>query len=171
MNLLLSEGVEQGRIFSDAFTGTKMDRPEFKKLCGILQPGDSLIVAKLDRFARSLVEGTTIIEELIKRGVRIHILNMGVLDNTPTSVLTRNIFLAFAAFERDLIIERTQAGKEIARLQPGYREGRPKSISQHRINHALSMLATHSMPEVSKLMKISESTLYRELRRRRDRND
>jgi DNA invertase Pin-like site-specific DNA recombinase len=112
-------------IYKDAYTGTKASRPEFEKLLGELKSGDTLLVSKLDRFARSLTDGVNLVSELIERGVKVHILNIGIMDNTPSSKLIRNIFFSFAEFERDMIIERTMAGKEIAKQNPDYREGRP----------------------------------------------
>ena len=62
--------------------------------------------------------------QLLDRGVKVDILNMGRLDNTPASKLVRQIFFAFAEFERDMIVERTQEGKAIAKTKEGYKEGR-----------------------------------------------
>lgn len=112
-------------IFKDSFTGTKKHRPQLDKLMKQLKPGDTLIVTKLDRIARSTIHGAQLVEELLERGVRLNILNMGVMDNTPSSKLIRNVFFAFAEFERDMIVERTSEGKEIAKQKEGYREGRP----------------------------------------------
>ncbi|BFH61134.1 recombinase family protein [Paenibacillus azoreducens] len=167
VNQLLSEGVDQSFIFVDNFTGSKMDRPQFTKLLQILKAGDTLVVTKLDRFARSTVEGEKIVKNLIERGVRIHILNMGILDNTPTSILIRTIFFAFAEFERNMIIERTAEGKAIAKQKTGFREGRPPKFTKVQLDYAISLLQTHSMNEVVSITRISESTLKRELRRRR----
>ena len=102
-------------IYSDSFTGTKSDRPEFSKLLQKLESGDTLIVTKLDRFARSMSQGSELVNELLNRGIKVNILNIGVMDNTPASKLIRNIFFSFAEFERDMIIERTQEGKAITR--------------------------------------------------------
>lgn len=110
--LLKDAGAKQ--IFYDSFTGTKVQRPEFDKLTSNLSSGDTLIVTKLDRFARSASQGSQMIESLINRGVTVHILNLGVMDNTPTGKLIRNVMLSFAEFERDMIVERTQEGKAIA---------------------------------------------------------
>lgn len=114
------------KIFTDSFTGTKIDRPEFDKLLAALKEGDTLVVTKLDRIARSAIKGSELIQELLDKGVTVHVLNMGIMDNTPTGKLIRNVMFAFAEFERDMIIERTREGKEIARQSPDYREGRPK---------------------------------------------
>ena len=122
--LLTEAGAE--RVFYDAFTGTKLQRPEFDKLRMLLSPGDTLIVTKLDRFARSASQGSQMIEGLISQGVTVHILNLGVMDNTPTGKLIRNIMLSFAEFERDMIVERTQEGKAIAREKGIRVDGRPE---------------------------------------------
>ena len=113
-------------VFSDAFTGTKKDRPELDKLLKQIGEGDTLIVTKLDRVARSIKCGAELIEELMDRGVTLNILNLGRLDNTPSGKLMRNVFLAFAEFERDMIVERTTEGKKVAKLDPEWREGRPQ---------------------------------------------
>ena len=106
----------------------KSDRPEFDALLSKLQDGDTLVVTKLDRFARSMMQGSELVSTLISKGVKVYILNIGMMDNTPASKLVRNIFFAFAEFERDMIVERTQEGKEVAKKKPGYREGRPKKV-------------------------------------------
>ena len=103
-------------IYVDAFTGTKTDRPEFDKLMDKIQKGDTLIVTKLDRFARSMTQGSELVSDLVEKGIKVYILNIGVMDNTPSSKLIRNVFFAFAEFERDMIVERTMEGKAIAKV-------------------------------------------------------
>lgn len=120
---LKTAGCEQ--VCHDVYTGTKMDRPEFTKLVGKLQIGDRLVVTKLDRFARTAAGGIETIRKLLDRGVAVHILNMGLIDNTPTGRLMVTMLLGFAEFERDMIIERTSAGKAVARANnPEWRDGR-----------------------------------------------
>lgn len=113
-------------IVLEVYTGTKMDRPKFTKLLDELEEGDTLVVCKLDRFARTAREGLEIVEELMKRGVKVHILNMGLIEDTPMGNLILTVMLAFAQFERDTIVERTQAGKAIAKEKDDYTEGRPR---------------------------------------------
>ncbi len=156
-------------IFMDSFTGTKLDRPKLNELLdpgtkskpGKLQSGDTLIVTKLDRIARSVTQGNVLINELIDRGIRVNILNIGVMDNTPSSKLIRNIFFSFAEFERDMIVERTQEGKAIAKLDPDFREGRPKIYGSKQIEHALGLLESKTYKQVEDLTGISKSTLIR----------
>lgn len=114
------------KIFYDSFTGKRIDRPEFDKLKSVLVPGDKLIVTKLDRLARSAAQGSQLIESLIDKGISVHVLNIGMMDNTPTGKLIRNIMLSFAEFERDMIVERTQEGKSIAREKGIRVDGRPR---------------------------------------------
>ncbi len=157
--LLKENGAEE--IYSDAFTGTKAHRPELDKLLDKLQQGDKLVITKLDRIARSAAQGTELIQTLLDNGITVHVLNMGLMDNTPTGKLIRNIMLAFAEFERDMIIERTQEGKAIAKKQPDFREGRPRLYSKKQIQHALELLQNHSYKQVTELTGISKSTLIR----------
>jgi DNA invertase Pin-like site-specific DNA recombinase len=157
--LLKENGAEE--IYSDAFTGTKAHRPELDKLLAVLQTGDKLVVTKLDRIARSASQGIELVQTLLDKGITVHVLNMGLLDNTPTGKLIRNIMLAFAEFERDMIIERTQEGKAIARRQPDFREGRPRLYNRKQIQHALDLLQDHSYRQVTELTGISKSTLIR----------
>ncbi len=113
------------KVYYEHFTGTKMDRPEFTKLMGELKAGDTLKVTKLDRFARTATDGANKIKELMARGVTVHILNMGLIENTPTGRLMMQILLAFAEFERDNIMERLNEGKAIVKANnPEWREGR-----------------------------------------------
>ena len=112
------------KIFYDAFTGTKIDRPELSKLLKIIKNGDILIVSKLDRLGRSLSKTSELITELLDRGVTINILNLGVLNNSSMNTLLRNVLLAFAQFERDMIVERTSEGKAIKREKGELVEGR-----------------------------------------------
>ena len=120
--LLLENGVSKENIYQDAYTGTKADRPQFNKLLNELKEGDTLVVTKLDRFARSMIEGSKIVNDLIEKGVKVNVLNIGLMDNTPASKLIRNIFFSFAEFERDMIVERTLEGKQIKMENHSYNE-------------------------------------------------
>lgn len=154
-------------IYSEKYTGTKKDRPEFTKLLSVLESGDTLIVTKIDRFARSTVDAITTVKELYERDVKIYVLNMGVIENTVTGRLILTIFSAFAEFERDLIVERTQEGKAIARQKDGFTEGRPRSYTKKQLDHAIALLDANSYNEVAAMTGISKSTLIREVNRRK----
>lgn len=158
-NQLLQEGCDF--IIEEQFTGSRMDRPKFKRLCDQLNAGDTLVVCKLDRFARTVVEGALTCRELMQRGIRIHILNMGIIEDTPVGRLTLTTFLAFAEFERDIIRERTMAGKEVARQRPGYREGRPEIYTEEVRRRTVLIASELSIRMTAKVTGISRSTVQR----------
>lgn len=148
-------------IYEDVCTGTKLDRPEFDKMLEKLKAGDTLVVMKLDRFARTASQGAELIQSLLAKGVKVHVLNMGLIDNSPTGKLMVTMMLAFAEFERDLIADRMQSGREVARQNPDYKEGRPRKFTDAQLSHAMELLKTHTVNEVVNMTGISKSTLMR----------
>lgn len=112
-------------IIEETYSGAK-ERPKFLKLLENCTTSDMVVVTKLDRFCRSTKEGLGYIDYLKNKGVKIHILNMGLIEDTPIGNLMVTMLLAFAEFERAIIKERTDAGKAIARQKPGYKDGRRK---------------------------------------------
>ena len=146
----------------EEFSGATTKRPCLDDLIARLKAGDSIIVTKLDRFARSTAEGISLINSLLARGVHVLILNIGLIDNSPIGKLITTILLAIAEFERDMIIERTQAGKEIARSKHGFRDGRPP-IDQKKKDFAVELILYQhkTYREVAELTGLSKSTLIR----------
>lgn len=155
------EKYPNAKILEEQFTGTKLDRPILNELLNTLKENDTLIVTKLDRIARNTVEGIQIIEGLFKKGVSIHVLNVGLLENTTMGKFFLTTLLAVAEMERNVIIERTQSGKELAKQDPNFKEGRPKVYKSKQINHALELLKTHTYRQVTEMTGISKSTLVR----------
>ena len=153
-------------IYYDAFTGTKTDRPELNKLKNLLVEGDMLIVTKLDRLGRSLAKTTELITELLEKGVKIHILNLGVLSNDSVNTLLRNVLLAFAQFERDMIVERTSEGKAILKENdPTWRDGRKKKDHPDFQNFLKKQKDGEiSVSECCKQLGISRATWYNKVR-------
>lgn len=154
-------------VYEEAFTGTKKDRPELSRLLDVLQSGDTLVVTKLDRIARSASQGAELVKGLLGRGVTVRILNMGVLDDSPAGKLITTVMFAFAEFERDLIIERTKEGKDVARIDPNYKEGRPRKFTAFQLKSALALLNGNSYKKVEAMTGISVATLAREKRRQK----
>ena len=149
-------------IVKEAFSGKTMQRPCFTELLGKLQEGDTLVVCKLDRFARTAIEGVQTVRELFDRGVRVHVLNMGLIENTLTGNLILTVLLAFAEFERSQIIERTQTGKAVAKQDPNFKDGRPKKYTPQQISLALELLEQgKTYRQITELTGISKSTLVR----------
>lgn len=157
---LVSYGCQE--IITESFTGKTMDRPKFQELLNRLQANDTLVVCKLDRFARTAIEGVQTVKELFERGIKVHILNMGLIENTLTGNLILTVMLAFAEYERGMIVERTQMGKAAARQNPNFRDGRPKKYSSAQIALALDLLKSgKTYREVENMTGISKSTLVR----------
>lgn len=160
---LTAAGAE--KVYSDAFSGKTMNRPEFNKLMEALQAGDTLICTKLDRFARTVTEGVQMMQELMNKGITVDILNMGKADNTPMGKMMITMLLAFAEYERDMIIERTQGGRKIA-MENGVVMGRPAKYSPEKMQLAMELLeGGKSYTQVEKMTGISKSTLIRQKRK------
>ena len=150
------------KIFQESFTGTKTNRPVLDKLLKQLNDGDTVVVTKLDRIARNAKSGLELIDQILDKGCSIRILNMGMFDTTPTGKLMRTVMLAFAEFERDMIVQRTQEGKSIAKQNKDFKEGRPKKYSPDQMKHAYELLQqgnTYSV--IERMTGISKSTLIR----------
>ncbi|HFK1462897.1 recombinase family protein [Bacillus cereus] len=171
LQTLKAEGCDV--IYSEKFTGTTTDRPELSKVIAVLSEGDTLTVTKLDRLARNTKEGIEIIEALFKRGIRVHVLNVGLLEDTTMGRFFLQTLLAVAEMERNLILERTQEGKIVARQNPNYKEGRPKSHSDKKLVEAMRMKEKmgYSFRQLSDATGISMSTLQRFARKQRDQQE
>lgn len=166
---LINNGVAEENIITDTYTGTKTDRPNFTKLLEQMKAGDTLVVTKLDRIARSVSAGSELIKDLISEGITVNVLNIGVLSNTSMNQLLVNILLAFAQFERDLIIERTQAGKEIAKQNPNFRDGRPTEHTDMILETWLKAKEDNnwSYAQLEKESRISKSSFMRYNRKKK----
>ena len=164
---LLAAGCAEEDIVLEAYTGTKMERPLFTELLNQLEAGDTLVVTKLDRFARTASDGVKVIKDLMARGVAVHVLNMGLVEDTPTGRLILNILLAFAEFERDNIVERLADGKEAEKAKnPDYKEGRkaleiPAEFDRYR---KMTVDGEVSVVEACRELGISRSTWYKWMR-------
>ena len=161
---LLEAGCAEEDIVLEAYTGATMDRPGFTALVESLEEGDTLVVTKLDRFARTASDGVKVIKELMGRGVAVHVLNMGLVEDTPTGRLILNILLAFAEFEKDNIVERLADGKEAEKAKnPDYKEGR-KALDIHPKfdwYREKTVEGTVTVVEACAEMGISRSTWYK----------
>lgn len=153
-------------IYHDSFTGTKMDRPEFSKLLALLGDGDTLVVTKLDRFARTASDGAKTVQALVERGVEVNVLNMGRADNGPMGKLMVAIMFAFAEFERDMIVERTSTGKAVARANdPDWREGRKvKEVPDFQKFLEKQKDGQMTVTDCCRVLGISRTTWYNRVR-------
>ena len=160
---LSDEGVSSKNLFKEKYTGTTSDRVQFKKLLETVREKDTIIVTKLDRFARNTREALEVIEPLLERNINIRVLNLGIIENTPMGRMILRTLLSVAEMERDMIIERTQEGKAYAkRNNPNYREGRPRAVITPQKQHAYELLKQgNSYKRVVELTGFSQSTLQR----------
>lgn len=153
------------KVVKEQFTGTTTDRPKLQDLISKLEANDILVVTKLDRFARNTEEGIHLIKQLFAKGVSVHVLNVGLLENTTMGQFFITTLLAVAEMERNMIVERTQSGKAIAKTKEGFKEGRPRRMNEKQIKEVLSMLSVNggdkSYSEVAELFDISKRTLIR----------
>lgn len=155
------------KIFKDKYTGTTANRPEFDKLMTTIKNGDTLIVTKLDRLARNTQDALNIVKKMNAEGVILRVLNIGTIDNSPSGRLIFTVFSAFAEFERDLIVSRTQEGKAWAKANnPNFHEGMPRKYNQEQIDFAWKLHTQDHMSysEISKKLGISKATIYRRFR-------
>ena len=155
------------KIFKDKYTGTTADRPEFDKLMAKIKNGDTLIVTKLDRLARNTQDALNIVKKMNAEGVILRVLNIGTIDNSPSGRLIFTVFSAFAEFERDLIVSRTQEGKAWAKANnPNFHDGMPREYDQEQINFAWKLHTQDHMSysEISKKLGMSKATIYRRFR-------
>lgn len=161
---LLDAGVEENRIYEDLASGRKDDRPGLNACLKALQPGNTLVVWKLDRLGRDLKHLVTIIDELRKCNVGLKVLaGAGAQIDTTTANgrLFFGIFAALAEFERELIAERTRAGLVAARAR-GRKGGRPRKMDRPTLMMAMSALSDPkaNASDVAKRLGITTTTLY-----------
>lgn len=156
---LREEGCQE--IISEEYTGKTVNRPKFEALVNTLCPGDRLVVTKLDRLARTVTEGSQIIKDLLDRDIRVHVLNIGLLENTTIGHFIINTLLAVAELERSMIIERTAAGKAVAKTRDGYHEGRPATSMAKK--ELVWRLRRENMPirEIVEITGLGKRTIYR----------
>lgn len=155
-------GISKQCIFAEKFTGTTTQRPQFARLTQLVKKGDVITVTKLDRLARNTREALNVIDPLMNQGIKINVLNIGILENSTVGKLVKTILLAVAEMERDMIVDRTQEGKRYARLHyDDYHEGRPKRAITPHYQAAYEYLKQHSYRDTAKAFDISKSTLQR----------
>lgn len=148
-------------IFEDRISGKTSDRPGLKKALRCLQPGDTLIVWKLDRLGRSMRHLVMLTEELRERGVNFRSLTDSIDTSTPMGRFFFHVMGALAEMERELIVERTRAGLAAAR-DKGRIGGRRRKMTAETVERARRMLAQGAtLLQVSLVLDVSVKTLYR----------
>lgn len=149
------------KVFEDKLSGTRVDRPGLTKALEMLREDDTLVVWKLDRLGRSVKQLVNLVGELRKRGVQFKSLTDAIDTGTPSGRFFFHVMASLAEMERELTIERTRAGLEIAR-QLGRKGGRKPKMTDSKIESAKKLLANGVPPrDVAKNLGVSIPTLYR----------
>ena len=160
---LTALGVSPARIYVDhGLTGTNRDRPGLREAMAACREGDTLVVTKLDRLARSLPDARVIAEELTARQVRLS-LGASVYDpNDPVGRLLFNVLAMVAEFESDLVRLRTREGMKVAKAKGRLRGKQPK-LNPRQEAHLVGLFQAgeHSIAELADLFGVSRSTVYR----------
>jgi DNA invertase Pin-like site-specific DNA recombinase len=170
---LLKLGVAPDRIYTDrGFTGTNRARPGLDQALAAVRGGDTLVVPKLDRLARSVPDARAIGDDLAGRGVKLQ-LGASVYDPTdPMGKLFFNILATFAEFEADLIKMRTREGMAVARARGKLRGKKPKlSDRQQKELRRMYDSGDYSISDLAELFSVSRPTVYRTLHRQAGRAD
>lgn len=149
------------KIFDDKVSGTRIDRPGLAKAIEILREDDTLVVWKLDRLGRSVKQLVNLVGELHKRGIQFKSLTDAIDTGTPSGRFFFHVMASLAEMERELIVERTRAGLEMAK-QLGRKGGRKPKMTSSKIESAKKLLSSGVPPkDVAKNLGVSIPTLYR----------
>jgi len=153
------------KIFSDHISGAKSKRPGLDKAIEFARSGDTIVVWRLDRLGRNMADLITLVNELNNRGVSFHSLeeNITMDKSSSTGQLLFHLFAAFAEFERNLILERSSAGRIAARARGRY-GGRPEKLNKRDLT-LLKTLYDNGTPikTIAEQWKVSRTTIYRYL--------
>jgi len=161
---LIAAGVQEERLYQDTVSGKKESRPGLQACLKALQPGNTLVVWKLDRLGRDLKHLITIVDELRQRNVGFKVLTghgAQIDTTTPNGRLVFGLFAALAEYERELIIERTHAGLKAARAR-GRMGGRPRKMDVQTLKMAMAAMSDPKSVafDVAKRLNITTATLY-----------
>ncbi|EIO0093491.1 recombinase family protein [Staphylococcus pseudintermedius] len=161
------------KIFSDHISGSKSKRPGLDKAIEFARSGDTIVVWRLDRLGRNMEDLITLVNELNERGVSFHSLeeNITMDKSSSTGQLLFHLFAAFAEFERNLILERSSAGRIAARARGRY-GGRPEKLNQKDLN-LLKTLYDNGTPikTITEQWQVSRTTIYRYLNKLEEKED
>ncbi|EPF0701649.1 recombinase family protein [Staphylococcus aureus] len=161
------------KIFSDHISGSKSKRPGLDKAIEFARSGDTIVVWRLDRLGRNMEDLITLVNELNERGVSFHSLeeNITMDKSSSTGQLLFHLFAAFAEFERNLILERSSAGRIAAHARGRY-GGRPEKLNQKDLN-LLKTLYDNGTPikTIAEQWQVSRTTIYRYLNKLEEKED
>jgi len=152
------------KIFKEKLSGGKTDRPELHKAIDYLREGDSLVVTKLDRLARSLSDLHNLVAEIEAKGASLNILNQAIDTSNSSGKLMFSMLGAFAEFERDLINERVKEGLDRAKAK-GVKFGKPRQISNDKRKRIVELMEDENSDltkqEIADMIGCSRNQIYK----------
>ncbi|WP_028582107.1 recombinase family protein [Desulfogranum japonicum] len=152
------------KVFSEKTSGVSSERPQLKKAFEYLRPGDTLVVWKLSRLARSLTQVINTVKTLEEKKISLMVITQKIDTTTPEGRLFFHMNAAFDQFQREIIVENTKAGLEAAKKR-GRVGGRPKAMTDEKIRMAETMLKDAenypSITDIIKALGIGRTTFYR----------
>jgi len=149
------------KIYNDKLSGSRAERPGLTKALEMLREGDTLVVWKLDRLGRSVKNLVDLVGELHQQGIQFKSLTDAIDTGTPSGRFFFHVMASLAEMERELTVERTRAGLEVAR-QLGRKGGRRRQMTESKIESAKKLLANGVPPrDVATNLGVSVPTLYR----------
>jgi len=149
------------KVFEDKVSGARAERPGLAKTLEMLRAGDILVVWKLDRLGRSVKQLVDLVGDLRKQGIQFKSLTDAIDTATPSGRFFFHVMASLAEMERELTVERTRAGLEVAR-QLGRKGGRKPKMTDSKVESAKKLLASGVPPkDVAKNLGVSVPTLYR----------
>ena len=149
------------KVFDDKISGSRAERPGLTKALELLREGDTLVVWKLDRLGRSVKQLVDLVGDLYKQGAQFRSLTDAIDTGTPSGRFFFHVMASLAEMERELIVERTRAGLEVAK-QLGRKGGRKPKMTGSKIESAKKLLDSGVPPkDVAKNLGVSVPTLYR----------
>lgn len=157
-------GVLRKNIYSEKFTGTKEQRPQWQLLSSKLKAGDEVVFTKVDRIGRSVKVAVDIVDSLLNRGVKVYVIQLhGHINKTDMiGKMMFNFLTVMAEFEHDMIVDRLRRGKEYAKKHnPHFHEGRPRRCITERYKRIYDYSLEHSIRETALATGVSESTVKR----------
>lgn len=161
---LIDAGCDPDRIYSDTISGAKWSRPGLDKALDYMRPNDTLVVTRLDRLGRNLVDTVTTISDLAERGINVKVLEPALDTSRPADKVVVNVMASLAEWERDLLIQRTREGVAHARAQGRVAGPKPKlSLEQRRQAHTL-VRGGESIASVARSFDVSRQTIMRAIK-------
>lgn len=158
---LIDAGCDPNHLYSDTISGTRWQRPGLDAALNYMHPNDTLVVTRLDRLGRNLVETVTTISDLSERSINVKVLEPALDTSRPADKVVVNVMASLAEWERDLLIQRTREGVAYARSQGRVAGPKPKLSFEQKKQAAQLVEGGESIASVARSFNVSRQTIYR----------